>query len=291
MRLHEILTEISKRGSLAGLSAAAITGLGAIGSRFFKNTDNTIANNSNANQAEVRKKEIEIESKIIDKLPNRLEKVLAMTALKQGIYGLELSQLLAQAAHETANFTTLQERGTDNYFLQKYWGKRAAAALGNETVKDAIKYIGRGFIQLTGKDMYEWASAKLKMPQLLVNPDLAAREDVAALIFIAYWKENVERPLRLLKRTWDDTATVSALINRPSVAKKLADPKAAPKIHGIKDRHDKFIYYARILGVYEQIGQKYHDKIDYISSQQNKRNITRGTKPQLSKNVRSGRRM
>lgn len=61
--------------------------------------------------------------------------------------------------------------------------------LGDYVYKDQLgfKYRGRGYIQLTGISNYKAYSDKLKL-DLVNNPDLALREDIACLIVVEYIK-------------------------------------------------------------------------------------------------------
>jgi predicted chitinase len=301
MRMYEIISEAnsSRRGFL-GKALGGIAGVaGALG--LGHKIADTINGTSNytftprATASQVRQADNEIVANIMGTLRNPLERTLASVAMKNGIFGLELAQLLAQASHETANFSTLVEKGTPVYFLKKYWGARAAPLLGNKTQQDAINFIGRGFIQLTGRDSYEWASNVLQMPQLLIKPWLAQEPEIASKIFIEYWKKNIQNRLRSMGRDYDDTATISALINRPSVAKLVGQANAAPKIHGLDDRHRRFVKYAELFGISHEIDKEHHDKVKQIGSAQSARNNKGRTanKPtdKVSKNVRSGRRM
>jgi predicted chitinase len=63
------------------------------------------------------------------------------------------------------------------------------AALGNTEPGDGAKYIGRGFIGLTGKANYKYFGQQLGIEQeLLKNPDIANQPDVAARILASYLK-------------------------------------------------------------------------------------------------------
>lgn len=63
------------------------------------------------------------------------------------------------------------------------------AALGNTEPGDGAKYIGRGFIGLTGKANYKSFGQQLGIEQeLLRNPDIANQPDVAARILASYLK-------------------------------------------------------------------------------------------------------
>lgn len=101
---------------------------------------------------------------------------------------------LATAYHETAH--TMQpghELGGPAYLKRMYdiEGNRPAKAreLGNLTPGDGVRYAGRGYPQLTGKNNYAKATTKLKAlgfdVDLVANPDLAMRPDVAAAIMVS----------------------------------------------------------------------------------------------------------
>jgi putative chitinase len=81
---------------------------------------------------------------------------------------------------------------------------------------------------LTGRDNYRAASQALGI-DLLKNPDLAARPDIAAEIAIWYWFERV-RP------------GVMDFANTVAVTKRIN-----PALAGIEDRHENFKYYLKYM--------------------------------------------
>lgn len=100
---------------------------------------------------------------------------------------------LATAYLETAHtMQPIKEIGGTAYFTRMYdiRGARPAKAreLGNLTPGDGAKYCGRGYVQLTGKTNYAKATAKLRAlgfnVDLVANPDLAMRPDLAAVIMV-----------------------------------------------------------------------------------------------------------
>lgn len=100
---------------------------------------------------------------------------------------------LGTAYHETAHtMEPVHEYGGPAYLTRMYdiRGNRPAKAreLGNLTPGDGVKFAGRGFVQLTGRSNYVRASAKLRAVgfdvDLLANPDLAMRPDIAAAIMV-----------------------------------------------------------------------------------------------------------
>jgi len=119
------------------------------------------------------------------------KEILIQAAKADGMTGNELAQFLAQAAHETLNFTRMREAGTPEYFTKKYeLHKKTARILGNRVKGDGERYKGRGYIQLTGRDNYTRAGKALGLP-LVANPELAADPETAAKIAIWYWNTRV----------------------------------------------------------------------------------------------------
>ena len=173
-----------------------------------------------------------VTGKITQEVPNAMANVvkkpsaksLIAAANKAGITGTELAQFIAQCAHETNDFSRLKEYGGKLDF-KKYEIKhnpRLAKILGNVTPGDGIKYHGRGYIQLTGRDNYRRAGEALDLP-LEQNPNLVERPDVAAKVAVWYWQNRVQPKVD----DFSDTSTVTRPINAG--------------LHGLDDRHNKFI--------------------------------------------------
>ena len=96
-------------------------------------------------------------------------------------------------------FKTLQDAkdivaaGPEAYFNKVYDGRKN---LGNTVPGDGYKYRGRGFIQITGRDMYA-RIGKLIGVDLIGNPDLANTPEIAAKIIPAFFK------LKLNEKKWN----------------------------------------------------------------------------------------
>lgn len=149
----------------------------------------------------------------VARTPHLAEKILITVAKASGIVGVELAQLLAQCSHETANYSTMQEKGSPTYFARKYdprFAPKKAKLLGNKKAGDGVKYHGRGFIQLTGRYNYGAAEKALGIP-LLAKPELAADPQVAARIAIWYWNSRVKPHAG----DFSDTGKVTHKINAP----------------------------------------------------------------------------
>jgi len=111
------------------------------------------------------------------------------------------AHFIGQCAHESGNFKTLQENLNysaeglmktwpsrfstkeiaDQYARQpaKIAGKVYNGRLGNTSEEEASKYLGRGLIQLTGKENYEHCGSSIGVdllsdPALLLDPRYAA---------------------------------------------------------------------------------------------------------------------
>ena len=148
---------------------------------------------------------------------------LSQAAQAAGIKGTELAQFMAQCEHESGNFTHLEELGGKNY-LAKYdptVSPAKAKSLGNTQAGDGAKYKGRGFIQITGKANYASAGQALGM-DLVNNPELAAKPDVAAKIAVWYWQNRVTPYVQ----NFADTRSVTKRIN--------------PGLQGLQDREENF---------------------------------------------------
>lgn len=95
---------------------------------------------------------------------------------------------LGTADRETAGtMHPIKEYGGPQYLTRSYdvTGRDPARArkMGNTAVGDGVRYCGRGFVQLTWKSNYAKAGQKLGV-DLVGNPDLAMRADIAAQIMV-----------------------------------------------------------------------------------------------------------
>lgn len=133
------------------------------------------------------------------------EDELRDAAAKANITGYELAQLMAQCAHETKNFVSTTEDGTDQNFTDWY---EDVSSLGNTEPGDGVKYKGRGFIHLTGRYNYDKAGKQLGI-DLVNNPELAADPKIAAKIAIWFWKSRVSKRVSDFTDTTDVTRAVN----------------------------------------------------------------------------------
>ena len=159
------------------------------------------------------------------------EAFLAKAARAAGFKGKELAAFMAQTSHESDSFNTLRE----------YWGPTAAqrgyegrSDLGNNQPGDGKRFMGRGYIQITGRANYR-DFGKIVGEDLITNPARAEDPNVAAKVAIAYWKNRV-RPM--VNNDWDDVFLHSAAVNNPSA-------RSTSAINGYADRERKYFEYVK----------------------------------------------
>jgi predicted chitinase len=197
------------KSTLAGTALGLAGGLAGLG-QFNQPAQTTapVSANVNANVG-VKPQAAPLGKLDISTPQGRLERA----AMQAGLQGTELDQFMSQAAHETANFTATVEAGTKPYFIKKYepvfkkhpkthkWildpktnqpqnFNKVARRLGNTQAGDGTKYIGRGYMMLTGRDNYTRCGAALGM-DLVNHPELAATQDGAIKTAIWFWKHQV----------------------------------------------------------------------------------------------------
>ena len=107
-------------------------------------------------------------------------------------------------------------------YLDANRGKRYK--LGNETPQDAALFIGRGFIQLTGKNNYRKFSSDMGLPQVMTDPSLV-ETDYAFESAMWFFEAN-----KLFKLADDgvNTDTIEAMTK-----------KVNGGYHGLQDRIDQ----------------------------------------------------
>lgn len=144
-----------------------------------------------------------IDEKWLEPLNETFAKYDIGTPLRQAAF-------IGQCSHESANFKVLQENL--NYSaegLMKTWpsrfptkeiadqyarnpakiaGKVYNGRLGNTSEEEAAKYLGRGLIQLTGKENYEHCGSGIGV-DLLGNPNLLSTPEYAALSAGWFWNK------------------------------------------------------------------------------------------------------
>lgn len=161
------------------------------------------------------------------------------------------ASFIGQCAHESGNFKTLQENlnysaeglmktwpsrfptkeVADQYARQpaKIAGKVYNGRMGNTSEEEASKFLGRGLIQLTGKENYEHCGSSLGV-DLIGNPDWLLDPKYAALSAGWFWNK---KGLNGLADT-QDYETMTKRINGG--------------LHGLDDRKAKIAKALSVLG-------------------------------------------
>ena len=220
--------------TLANLGFAAAVGAGAVGGGAIKDKVSQFMNPPAATAqqtqqgpkavqpaAPVAKKPVAPQiTKINPITGSPLETKLILGAKQAGLKGVELAQFLAQCAHETLDYQRMIERGGKNYF-NKYERKKI---LGNVKAGDGIKYKGRGYIQLTGRDNYMRAGRALGV-DLINKPHLAADPDLAIKIALWYWNTRVKPDVTDFSNTTEVTKQINS------------------GLKGLQQRHQNFVEY------------------------------------------------
>jgi len=158
---------------------------------------------------------------------------------------------IGQCAHESANFKVLQENlSYSAEGLMKTWpsrfptkevadryarnpakiaGKVYNGRLGNTSEEEAAKYLGRGLIQLTGKENYERCGTSINV-DLVNNPDYLLNPKYATLSAGWFWNRKGLNELADAK----DIETMTKRINGALI--------------GIEDRKIKIVKALSVLG-------------------------------------------
>lgn len=104
---------------------------------------------------------------------------LVSYCIKKGLSNRQIAYILATCYHETAfDFIPKYEFGSISYFVRRYWlNSKVAKWLGNDDAKDAFECRGRGLIQITGENNYEYFGIR-------DNPDKALEIDTAIRIAV-----------------------------------------------------------------------------------------------------------
>lgn len=99
------------------------------------------------------------------------------TCLKHGLLRNQCAYVLGTAWHESGRYKYMREIWGPTAAQKRYEGRKD---LGNTVAGDGKKFMGRGFVQITGRRNYtDWGRRLgrdlLKEPQLAEQPDIAAR--------------------------------------------------------------------------------------------------------------------
>ena len=129
---------------------------------------------------------------------------------------LHICHFIAQLAHECAGFRTMREFWGPTKAQKGYEGRKD---LGNTQPGDGKRFMGRGYIQITGRANYETYGTKLGLG-LTANPALAEDPVNALKVACLYWKQrDIDTPAGN-----NDIALVTRKINGGATG--LAERKA-----------------------------------------------------------------
>ncbi|MFB2921031.1 DUF4114 domain-containing protein [Aerosakkonema funiforme] len=144
--------------------------------------------------------EVKTLQKILTVVPNEMKEsatkaisLLLAESEKSGVTNkAQIAYILATAKKESRlgvdmyekTYRNLNEDVNKKYFNDKYGSGGTSPAAGNRpNTDDGYNYRGRGYVQITGRAHYIYWSNRLGV-DLVNNPDLAARPDIAAKIAV-----------------------------------------------------------------------------------------------------------
>jgi len=123
-------------------------------------------------------------------------------AVANGLEGDELNAYMAQLAHESSSFKTVEEYASGVAYENR-------KDLGNTQEGDGKRFKGRGFIQLTGRANYEAAGKELGVDLLADPTKVATDKNLAADVSLWFWKKNV----RPRVQDFSDTRRITKISN------------------------------------------------------------------------------
>ena len=182
----------------------------------------------------------------------RIIEVVKTEGKKMGWSKQELAQFLAQAEHESGGFKSTRELGYKperayEVFKKRFgsiqnakniYAKSGSAGLfevmytgknGNDKPGDGAKYIGRAYLQITGKANYQTVKEETKI-DVVAHPELLEEPGMATLASMIWWKINIHKRIG----DFSNTTAVTRLINGPALL-------------GLKDRDLKYKKWINIL--------------------------------------------
>jgi predicted chitinase len=198
-----VVQSVSKTTSMSGNKGLVLSALGAAGITSIGAQANILANVQKESNFKPRSEE----------LPSA-EKVFSMFGGPE--VGKTKDGRPLNKSGNVVRFPTLQDAknivsaGPEAYFNKVYDGR-----MGNKEPGDGYKYRGRGFIQITGKGMYEQVGKELGM-DLVSNPELANDPAIAAKIIPIFFKIKL-RERKTDKTSLEDIGNVNDMVGSASV--------------------------------------------------------------------------
>ena len=188
----------------------------------------------------------------------KIDKILTIVrdyGNKNGWTKDEQAQFLAQMEHESMSFTRTRElsyrperayqlfskrfgsltnakniyskSGPEGLFEVMYSGKN-----GNDKPGDGAKYIGRAYLQITGKGNYQLIKDETKI-DVITNPSLLENEDMAVLASMVWWKLNVRKNIKNFSGE-SATTSITRIVNGPALL-------------GLKERYRLYLKWVKIV--------------------------------------------
>ena len=136
-----------------------------------------------------------------------------------------LAFMMAVFDYNTINMSSVVQHDDPHKLIQRYGpGTRLGRSLGNLNDKDAIRYVGRGFLFLTGRYNYEAVARGIGIdivshPELLMNPDVSAQG-------MFYWILQRERSklapfVDVAKPDWESAWSIMNRRERDGASKRV----------------------------------------------------------------------
>lgn len=107
-------------------------------------------------------------------------RLIVGACLKHGLLRNQCAYVLGTAWHESGRFQYMREIWGPTPAQKRYEGRKD---LGNTVAGDGKKFMGRGFVQITGRRNYTDWGRRLGL-DLLKEPNLAEKPEIAARIIV-----------------------------------------------------------------------------------------------------------
>jgi hypothetical protein len=108
-----------------------------------------------------------------------------------GMPEAQVPYYMANVKKETAHFKSLEEWDDGHHFAKYEPGTPGGKHLGNIYPGDGKLFRGRGFIHVTGRYNYTHFGGAAGHPEIVENPDLMLKPEIASVVCYHYWKERV----------------------------------------------------------------------------------------------------
>lgn len=127
--------------------------------------------------------------------------LIVSECLKRSVLRNQCAYILATAWHETGRYKYMREIWGPTPAQARYEGRND---LGNTVKGDGKKFLGRGFVQITGRRNYTDWSRRLgldlvKEPQLAERPEIAVRILVEGMMLGTFTAKRLETYVHLRK--------------------------------------------------------------------------------------------